>query len=138
MKLLFAIVLISSACARTSPEPAAPPAAAPVTTHVASTPVGTAAPAEPAQEPAPSDTPAPFTREALFQEMQGFADRMCECHDSQCAQQVADDMQTWSREAEKRADPPHMSEQDVQHASAIGERMGRCMQQAMTNGSAAP
>jgi len=130
-KMLLMTALIG-ACARSSPEPAAPHAAAAEPSRAEPTPVASTRPAETAPASAPSAS------QAVLEEMQDLADRMCDCHDSQCAQKVADELQRWSEAASKRSDPPPMREEDVQRAGAIGERMGRCMQQVMQNGSAAP
>jgi hypothetical protein len=94
------------------------------------------APVTPAAAPAPADAGPSMTREEVMEKMQGFADRMCACHDPTCGQQIADEMNAWSRAMSDRPDPPNMTEQDTQHARELGERMGRCMQQAMS-GSAA-
>ena len=78
----------------------------------------------------------PFV-ESLLEEamtaMRGFADRMCACKDSQCAQQVSDEMTKWGQELSKREHELRaMSEADQQRASELGEKMGKCMQTAMT------
>ena len=54
-------------------------------------------------------------------------------------QKVSDDITKWAEEMSKvYKDPPHMSEADQKRAAEIGERMGKCMQEAMGGGSAAP
>ena len=69
---------------------------------------------------------------AKFQE---FADQMCRCSDAACAQKVSDDMTKWSVEMSKRQPVPHkLNEQQMKDATAIGTKMGECMQKAMTAG----
>ena len=121
----FAVLLVASvlvACSSSTPshEPA---------------PIKTA-PAAPAPTAAPVDAGPAMTREQVMEKFQSFADRMCACHDSTCGQQIADEMNAWSRAMQDRPDPPNLTEQDTQHARELGERMGRCMHDAMS-GSAA-
>jgi len=67
--------------------------------------------------------------------MTHFADEMCACHDTSCAQRVADEMTKWSQEmAKDQSKPPKMTDDDVKRATALGERMGKCMQEAMGGG----
>lgn len=62
-----------------------------------------------------------------------FADQMCACHDSTCAQKISDEMVKWGQEqAKQQHDPPKMSEQMTKRFTEVGERLGKCMQQAMT------
>jgi hypothetical protein len=71
--------------------------------------------------------------------MHEFADKMCACKDSQCAEHVSDEMTKWSQEMSRRHNEmPRMTEKDTQEAAAIGERMGRCMQAAMSGSASAP
>ena len=64
--------------------------------------------------------------------MESFADQMCNCRDSKCAQEVADRMTKWAQEqAKSSAEPPKLDEADQKRAATIGERMGHCMQKAM-------
>lgn len=70
--------------------------------------------------------------------MQAFTETMCQCKDPACAQKISDDITKWAEEMSKvYKDPPHMSEQDQKRADEIGERMGKCMKEAMGAGSAA-
>ncbi len=124
MTRLILVALLFAACWRSSPAPAP---AEPV--------VATSSP----PPPPPPDAPPSIPFEAAMQKLERFADQMCECHDAQCATEVADGLRRWSEEREKRGDqPPKATEEDMRRAGALGERMGRCMQDAMANGSATP
>lgn len=64
--------------------------------------------------------------------MHAFAEKMCTCKDSACAQRVSDEMTKWAQEMSRsEKEPPRMTEKDTQEAAALGEQMGRCMQAAM-------
>jgi hypothetical protein len=64
--------------------------------------------------------------------MQAFTDRMCQCKDAKCANEVSDAITKWAEEMSKQfKEPPKMSEADQKRASDIGERMGKCMQEAI-------
>jgi hypothetical protein len=68
--------------------------------------------------------------------MSKFADDMCACKDSPCAQGVADAMTKWGQDMTKNAhQPPKMTEQETKDFTQLGERMGKCMQAAMGGGS---
>jgi hypothetical protein len=70
--------------------------------------------------------------------MEAFAETMCQCKDAACAQKVSDDLTKWAEEMSKvYKEPPHMSDADTKRAQGLGERMGKCMQEAMGGGSAA-
>ena len=61
-----------------------------------------------------------------------YSDHMCACRDKACVDKVTDEMTRWSQEmAKEDPKPPHMSEDQIKAATAIGERMGTCMQSAM-------
>lgn len=100
-------------------------------------------PLAPAPEVATAPAPQPRRarpRSSPFAEamakMAEFRDEMCGCHDTACAQQVADEMTKWSQDqAKDMVAMPKMSEEDTKAATQIGEEMGRCMQQAMGFGS---
>jgi hypothetical protein len=62
-----------------------------------------------------------------------FSDQMCACRDKACVDKVTDEMTRWSQEMAKQDQaPPHMSEEQIKAATEIGERMGKCMQSAMS------
>lgn len=115
----FALLWLVTACWRSSPPPPPPP-------------------------PAPAPAPMPITRtappvtenERALQAFEQFADDMCNCHDAQCASDVADEMTKWSRDdAGKRDEPRKMNNEELERASMLGERLGSCMQKAMAGGA---
>jgi len=72
----------------------------------------------------------------LFQAFEGFADDMCNCTDMTCARRVSDDMTKWSQEVAKISnEAPNLSDEENQRATAIAERFGKCMQNAMSGGA---
>lgn len=122
IRIVLLVVLVA-ACWRNAPPPAAPP------------------PAPPPTAPPPAHAPAPPPREidVVMARFEQFADEMCNCQDNACAQAVADEMTRWSQEqARTHADPPELGPEDQQRAAEIGERMGECMQNAITNGATTP
>jgi len=75
------------------------------------------------------------TFEKALRKMEQFTDEICGCKDSQCAQVVSDEMTKWSQEqAKTQSDMPRMTEGDTKRATAIAERMAKCMQAAMSAG----
>jgi hypothetical protein len=71
--------------------------------------------------------------------MSKFADDMCACKDSACAQTVADAMTKWAQDMSKNNQaPPRMSDQEAKELTEIGEHMAKCMQTAMGAGSTPP
>lgn len=104
-------------------------------------------PPPPPEETKPVSVPPPpppeLTEiERLFQTFEAFADDLCACTDMQCVQRVSDEMTKWSQDqAAHQTEPPKMSVEETKRAADIGERMGRCMQNAMSGsatGSATP
>jgi len=89
---------------------------------------------EVARHPAPREV---SDGELALEKMDSFAEKMCRCSDPRCAQDVADEMTKWAQEQSAKLSSNKLSEDDQRRAMAIGERMGRCMQQAMS-GSAGP
>ena len=70
---------------------------------------------------------------AAIAKMQQFADEMCQCRDARCAQGVMDVMVRWAQDqARPLREPPRLSAEDTRRAQKIGERMGECMQRAMS------
>jgi hypothetical protein len=67
--------------------------------------------------------------------MQEFTDAMCKCTDQACAQKVADGMTQWGQQMEKSDAPPKFSDAETKELTSVGERMGGCMQKAMSPGS---
>ena len=73
---------------------------------------------------------------AAMKKMHEFADKMCACKDTTCAQAVSDEMTKWGQEmAQSMEEPPVMTEEDTKEATEIGERMGKCMQAAFGAGT---
>lgn len=69
---------------------------------------------------------------AAMQKMEELKTKMCACKDAACAQAVSDDMASWSQEqAKNQKSPPKLSDNDQKRAAALGEQMGKCMQEAM-------
>ena len=66
--------------------------------------------------------------------LQEFTDQMCQCRDATCAQKVGDELTKWGQEMAKRhPNPPsNMTEQQTKDINAIAEKLGMCMQKAMT------
>lgn len=117
------LLVLLAACWRNAPPPAAPPPA----------------PEPPPQLRAHAHAPPPREIDVVMERFERFADDMCNCQDNTCAQAVADEMTRWSQEqARTRAEPPEMGPEEQQRAMEIGERMGECMQNAITNGTTAP
>ena len=100
------------------------------------------APEPPPADPPPARRPAPrplTDTEQAMQMMEKFADDLCACQDPACAQTVSDEMTRWSQEqARNRIEAPKLSDEDMKHMVEVGERMGRCMQNAMAGGSTSP
>jgi hypothetical protein len=65
--------------------------------------------------------------------LERFADDMCGCFDAACAQIVGNELQQWSQEESKRAaERPKLSDEEMQRMSEIANRLGTCMQKAMS------
>jgi hypothetical protein len=93
-------------------------------------------PATPAPAAAPAVDPSSFA--GIRAKLNKFADDMCVCNDSVCAQGVSDAMTKWGQDMTKNAkQTPKMSEQETKDFTKIAERLGTCMQAAMSSGSGA-
>src|SRR5688500_10580324 len=67
--------------------------------------------------------------------LQEFTNQMCQCHDATCAQKVSDELTKWAQDMAKRhpSPPPGTpTEQQQKDITAIAEKLGNCMQKAMT------
>jgi hypothetical protein len=86
--------------------------------------------AEPAAAPVPvASSPAAAT---ALQKLREYTDKMCACGDQTCMQTVTDDMTQWSRKmAKQQTEPVKMSGDEMNIATALGTRMGECMQRVM-------
>jgi hypothetical protein len=64
--------------------------------------------------------------------MREFTDRMCDCADKRCADQITEEMSDWSREMAKRSrKPERLSELDTKRMAATTEELTKCMTKAM-------
>lgn len=64
--------------------------------------------------------------------LEGFAEDMCACRDSACAQRISEKMTAWAEEMSRRAAPPPRLDMDMQkRLTDIGTRMAECMSKAM-------
>lgn len=67
--------------------------------------------------------------------MNEFADKMCACKDTKCAQGVSDDMTKWSTEMSKTASKDEKpSDADMKDMEATTKKLTDCMQKAMGAG----
>ena len=67
--------------------------------------------------------------------MNEFADKMCGCKDTKCAQGVSDEMTKWSTEMSKTASKDEKpSEADMKDMEATTKKLTDCMQKAMGAG----
>jgi hypothetical protein len=77
--------------------------------------------------------PRPSELEIAYHQFSLFTDEMCACRDTACASRVSDEMTKWSVQmAKQQRTPPRMTEGDTKRFTELGERMGKCMQAAMT------
>ena len=73
-----------------------------------------------------------LTVEQAMKAMDRFREEMCMCKDTACAQHVSDEMAKWSQDMTKNTDEPwKMTDEETKQATALGEAIGKCMQQAM-------
>jgi hypothetical protein len=113
------LIAMLFACGGSAPPPAAPVA------NTAPPPLAT-----PAAEPDPSSFAG------IRAKMAKFADDICACKDSACAQTVTDAMTKWGQDMTKSMkETPKLSEQETKDVTEIAERMGKCMQTAMSGGA---
>jgi hypothetical protein len=113
VRALFIALVMIGACWRSSPPPPTQPAA---------------------DKPTLPGRTATAAQESAMHVLERFAEDMCDCHDSQCAQGVLDEMTRWSQEQKNSEQPPKLSDDDVKRAAALGERLGMCMQKAISAG----
>jgi len=101
---------------------AAPPPAPPANTTPAAAP------------PAPAPVEPDVATKALAQ-LGAFADQMCACHDTTCADRVQNRMNAWATAMAEKADPKERnrraSEADMKQMNELGTRYGECMAKAM-------
>lgn len=96
--------------------------------------------AEPVAQPAPvvapravDDTPpSPARVAATLATMQGFSERMCQCFDKACSDQVVEDMVAWSQEMAKTPDVnAQLSDDDRNEIVRVSEALTACMVEIM-------
>ena len=70
-----------------------------------------------------------------YAKMRDFTDRMCDCTDKRCADQITEEMSDWSREMAKRSGKPgkpgKLSELDTKRMAATTEEFTKCVTKAM-------
>ncbi|MEO8553021.1 MAG: hypothetical protein ABI678_23775 [Kofleriaceae bacterium] len=87
----------------------------------------------PPPPPPPDAAPSSPRGEAAVAKLNEFADTMCKCTTKACAQKVSDDMAKWGQELTQTTSPDEqMTDAQTQQATAIGQRLGECVQKAMT------
>jgi hypothetical protein len=89
-------------------------------------------------QPAPPDARLPSRKEQAIATLERFADRMCQCTDVDCTQQVTDDMTVWAQDQVALNEDLRMTEQEQRHATQIATRLAECMQGAMARPTAHP
>ena len=90
----------------------------------------------PSRPPPRELTPA----EQTLEDLEAFSERMCDCTDTPCAEQVSNDMTAWS-EAVSRDRPPsdfRLTDEQTKRMADLGMRMGECMQRAFSSGQPPP
>jgi hypothetical protein len=76
--------------------------------------------------------PHPDRFEEAMRTFDRFADEMCQCKDAACVTHISDDMTRWGTQMSKEMPQPKLGDAQMKRAMAIGERMGQCMQKAMS------
>src|SRR5258706_16425686 len=67
-----------------------------------------------------------------YAKMREFTDRMCDCADKRCADQITEEMSAWSREMAKRSGKhAKLSALDTKRMAATTEELTKCMTKAM-------
>ena len=112
MRSLLIVLLIACGGSATAPAP----------------PVANTSPPPPPADAAPSSARG----DAAIAKLNEFADAMCKCKTKACAQKISDDMAKWGQELAKTTSPEEqMTDAQTQQATAIGQRLGDCVQKAM-------
>ena len=75
--------------------------------------------------------------EQMLQRYAEFADQTCICMNSACVQHVTGEMSKWAAEMVREDPSPKIDEDLIKRATAIGERMAKCMTRAMTTETSA-
>lgn len=123
---LLALLALAAGCYRGSSPPAeAPEPARPIAREPE--------PAEPPRRPRPARSPEPepsFMAQAI-EKLTEMTDAMCACTDQTCADAVVQEMRRWSTEMGKDFGAQTPTAEETREATAITERLSRCMMKAM-------
>lgn len=76
--------------------------------------------------------------ELVLDRLQRFTDRMCQCNDNRCAQQVSDELTHWAQQLPPSTRDLKPQPATLRRAQAIGEQLAKCMGRAMDGSSEAP
>ena len=128
------LLILAAGCFRSSPPPAAPasPAASPARLAYHE-PQATYAHAR-----FRSTRQAPGERSVIAEAIDRlgeFADDMCACTDRTCADRVSQDMTRWSMELSKTHEDLRPTEDEMEEASLVTERLSKCMMTSMGYGN---
>ena len=73
--------------------------------------------------------------EAAVDQMEQFTDELCACRDSICAQRVQERMSRWANDMAKENARTKPDKATQERMTKVGERMGACMQKALSSSS---
>ncbi len=120
--LAVATIVLAAACGGGSKDATTTPAQ----------PIENKAPPEPTPAQPAASSPAAAT---AMQKLREYTEKMCACSDQTCMQMVSDEMTQWSQEmAKQQREPVKMNDEEVKVATALGTRMGECMQRVVSSG----
>jgi hypothetical protein len=71
----------------------------------------------------------------LLVQLDGFAEDMCACSDKACADAVSQEMTRWSTEITKEHSDLKPTDEEMQEATKVTEKLSKCMMQAMGYGA---
>ncbi len=131
VKRWIALALLAAGCYRSAPPPAAPaaPAAEP------SRPAYYEARATYAHARFHSMRQAPGPRSVIaeaIEKLGEFADDICACTDRTCADRVSQELTQWSMDLQRDHADLKPSEEEMEEASHVTERLSKCMMAAMS------
>ena len=127
MKRWIAVALLAAGCYRSSPPPPPPEAPRPAGEE----PRASFARPRPARPPVQERS----TIADAIARLGEFADDMCACKDRACADQVSQDMTRWSTEMSRDHDELKPTEEEMEEATKVTERLSKCMVTAMGLGA---
>jgi hypothetical protein len=115
--LVLALVLPAACGGSTSSQPTPPPS-------------NTVAAKE---ESPPSPSPAATRVQAIFAAFETFTNRMCQCKDTTCAQEISAELTAWAQEIAKdpAANDSKPSEAEAKRMGELATKLGDCMTNAM-------